>query len=327
MHLTNLSIKLQSGKKQTSFLIMLFFIAVCLCGCSDKRVAEIHGITGTDDAGRIITLGKPAQRIALLTGSPTDVLFAIGAGEKIIAITDSYELSYPETVRKFPSLASLPAIGTRTAPNIESLIALRPDLVLVSGSSDNPEKNATALKNVGLTFAIMLGFDNIDAGLAQINRLGILCGCRIQGQTIASDLLKKINFRKSFVKTSTSGKPLVYYWWGSGNGTYGSKTALSELISISGGESISDSAGRSFFDLSPEYVVKSNPDIIIYSYWQERDKRTRIDALKKRPGFNNLKAIQTGKIHGINGHLIHSVMMFPEAIDSLTKWIHPELFK
>ncbi len=107
-----------------------------------------------DDVGRVITLEKPAQRIVLMTGSPTDAIYALGAGERIIAVTDNYRDSYPATVRKFPALTNLPGIGSRSAPNVEALLALKPDLILVSGTDENPEKNALALKKAYLPYAI-----------------------------------------------------------------------------------------------------------------------------------------------------------------------------
>jgi iron complex transport system substrate-binding protein len=306
--------------------VLVVGISFFCFSCGQKATDDNGQISGTDDVGRVIHLHHPAKRIILLTGSPTDALFAMGAGDRIVGITDSYGSSYPSTVRNFPSIASLPGVGTRSAPNVEAILALNPDLVLVSGSGDNPEKNAVALKNAGLPYAIMKSFSNLEDGCMQMERLGVFCGKAMQARIAASELRSEIQAKKAEVTICTAYKPRVYYWWGSGNGTYGKNTAMSELIASAGGINIADSAGKDFFDLSPEFIVKSNPDVIVFTYWREQDRDSRILELRKKPGFDRLTAVRENRVYAIDGHAIHSAMMFPDALDSLSLWIHPELF-
>ncbi|HEX2960099.1 MAG TPA: ABC transporter substrate-binding protein [Chitinispirillaceae bacterium] len=280
-----------------------------------------------DDVGREISLERPAERIVLMTGSPTDAIYALGAGEQIIAITDSYKDSYPATVRKFPALLNLPGIGSRSAPNVEAILALKPDLILVSGSGENPEKNAVALKKVGLPYAIMKSFGNIEDAFGQIERLGVFFGKKLQGELIAENLRKRIDATALLSRTVSANPVRVYFWWGTGNGTYGDSTAVNELISRAGGINVAARNGKGFFDCSPEVVVNSDPEVIVFSYWREQDRETRFEQLRNNPHYNKVSAVRNNRIFAIDGHLIHSSLLLPEALDSLLHWIHPELFK
>ncbi|HEX3019433.1 MAG TPA: ABC transporter substrate-binding protein [Chitinispirillaceae bacterium] len=316
-------------KPVKSILVMLFTLIYCILSlvrCTQQIAPQGGAISGVDDVGRVISLEKPAHRIVLMTGSPTDAIFALGAGDRIIAITDNYRESYPATVSKFPALLNLPGIGTRSAPNVEAILALKPDLILVSGSGENPEKNAIALKKVGLPYAVMKSFENIEDSFGQIERLGVFLGKKLQGELIAEGLKKRIDATAILTRTVSAIPVRVFFWWGTGNGTYGDSTAVNELIARAGGINIAARNGKRFFDCSPEYVVNSDPEVIVYSYWREQDRESRLEQLRNNPHYNKISAVRNGRIYAIDGHLLHSSILLPEALDSLIHWVHPELF-
>jgi iron complex transport system substrate-binding protein len=308
-----------------AIILFIALLSLTLIVCNKKSTPTVSVIKATDDTGRIIELPHPARRIILMTGSPVDLLFTLGAGDHIIGVTDNFSSSYPETVRKFESLRNLPSIGSRSAPNIEAMLELKPDLILVSGSSNNPEKNASALKKAGLPFAVMKSFETIDDAIKQIENLSVFLGKAEEGKIIASQLKNSLNGYKIISTLFSSKKPDVFFWWGSDNGTYGRNTALSELIALSGSNNISDSAGKGFFQISPEYVIQKNPDFIFYSYWKEHDKDLRKKQLEEIPGFSSLAAVKNKRVYAIDGHCLHSALLFPRTLDSIISWTHPRL--
>lgn len=304
-------------------LSILIFIA----GCRQKTLPQNGTIAVVDDVGRVITLEKPAKRIALMTGSPTDAIYALGAGERIIAVTDNYRDSYPAIVRKFPALTDLPGIGSRSAPNVEALIALKPDLILVSGTGENPEKNALALKKADLPYAILKSFESIEDAYGQVQRLGVFFGKKMQGELIAEGLKKRIDATELLARSVSTNPVRVFFWWGTDNGTYGDSSAVNELITRAGGINIAAESGKRFFDCSPEVIVNRDPEVLVYSCWREQDRQSRLEQLLKHPHVNKVSAVRNRRIYAIDGHLLHGSTLLPEALDSLLHWIHPELFE
>ena len=317
--------RLSVAKNAASYLFMFSFPVLFAAGCSGGKTTDKNtGIAGEDDIGRVVSLPYPARRIVLMTGSPADVLFELGVGNAIVGVTDNFTESYPATCRKYPLLRALPNAGRFSSPNVEAILALKPDLVLVSGSGDNPERNALALKKVGLTYAIMKTFEGIEPAFAQIERLAVFCGRVERGKEIVAKLRGQLAARKSLVNSCAACTPAVYYWWGSGDGTYGDASALDALVSLAGGRNIARKGGKGYYGLSSEFVVAENPEVIILTYWRERDRDARIREIASRPEFEGIRAIRTGRIHAFDGHMIHSAMLFPEVIDSFITWFHPE---
>src|SRR5881392_4502146 len=99
-------------------------VALAVAACAGKeRPASRGGIAVTDDAGRRVTLAAPAQRIVSLLPSFTEILFAIGAGDRVVGRTQWCD--YP------PAALSIPSVGDGLPPNIEAVMARQPDLVVL----------------------------------------------------------------------------------------------------------------------------------------------------------------------------------------------------
>ena len=126
-------------------------------------------ITVTDDAGQAVTLTQPAQRVVSLAPANTEVAFAIGAGDKVVAGT-TYD-DYPEAAK------ALPKIGDFSNPTIEKIIAMKPDLVLAAGGIQEVLRNK--LEKYGIT-VYMNDPGTYDEVIANIEELGQLLGVHAQ---------------------------------------------------------------------------------------------------------------------------------------------------
>ena len=80
-------------------------------------------------------------------------------------------------------------------------------------------------------------------------------------------------------------------------------------------------------ELSPEYVISRNPDIIVISYWQEDQQEARVEEIKTRPGFSEVKAVKNNRVYTMDGYLPHTPIRFVEAIRNLAEFIHPKCLK
>src|SRR3989441_12856054 len=113
---------------QRTHLAALLALAVAACG-RGAHVPVRGGIAVTDDAGRRVTLAVPARRIVSLLPSFTEILFAIGAGERLVGRTTWCD--YP------PEALAVPSVGDGMPPSVEAVAARRPDLVLLYRSGPN----------------------------------------------------------------------------------------------------------------------------------------------------------------------------------------------
>lgn len=319
-------------KKVNSINLLVCGLLTVVCGfyfvCYTKEPLTIkEKITAYDDLGRKIILTKLPEKIAVISGSIIPVIFELGAGDKIVGVPDNIDISYPEICRRYPYILKKIRIGGFSNPNIEKIISLNPDIVICYESSVNPGKYTEALKKYGICFACFTTVENLSFGFEQINRLGILLGKKSESVKLIGNLKKDINKIVSKIRQNVNSKPLVYYWWGSGNGTYGRKAVINELIELSGGINLAGKFDKQFMELSTEYVVMQNPDVIVISYWKEKDREQKIAEIKNKPGFYQVKAVKNNRVYTIDGNSIHTPVRFPEAIHNLSKFIHPELFE
>ncbi len=288
-------------------------------------IAAQKSIVGIDDLGRKIVLPKAPERIVVLSSSSLDTIFKLGAGDKIVGVIDNIEQSYPETCRRYPSLRNKPRLGRFNTANIEKIVEINPDLILLYASADHPGKNTTLFEARKLPYAAFTTVENLAFGLEQIKRLGKLLGKEKEAETLSISVKQKIDNLSQKIALRIQTHPRVYFWWGQRNGTYGRRAAIHELIGMAGGINITGEFDRQYLEISPEYVISKDPDVIVISYWQKRQKAGRLDEITRRPGFNQVKAVKTNRIYAINGHDIHTTLRFAEALRDLVRFIHPEL--
>jgi len=90
------------------------------------------------------------ERVVVLSGSPIDAIFELGAGDKVVGVVDSIVRSYPETCRRYPAVLEKEHVGRFNDPDIEKIIALNPDLIISFASSDSPGKYTEIIEKRGL---------------------------------------------------------------------------------------------------------------------------------------------------------------------------------
>ncbi|MDI6781418.1 MAG: ABC transporter substrate-binding protein [bacterium] len=305
--------------------LIILICALSLPGYAKEPDTARGRITGFDDFGRKIVLDKAPERVVVISASPIDVIFELGAGDKIVGVPDNIARSYPHTCKRYPSLLEKAQVGGFSSPNIEKIVALNPDLIICYDSKDSPGKYSRVFKKMGLVYAVFTTAEGVDSGLEQIKRLGILLGKEKKAKELGNRLKLEIDEVVSKITPRIKNRPIVYLWWGSGNGTYGNRAVINELIKLAGGINLADEFDRQYMELSPEYVISRNPEVIVISYWQEKDRELRMAEIKKRPGFSQVKAVKDNRVYTIDGHSFHTPLLFAEVVRNLARFIHPEL--
>lgn len=257
-------------------------------------VALTHGmlvgqVTLTDDLDRSVTLQETPQRIVSLAPSITETLFAIGAGGQIAGVTDY--CNYPqEAARK-------PRVGGIVNPSIETIVGLRPDLIILSVEG-NVREDFKKLTEFGAP-VFVTNPRTLDGIYKSIANLGVLTGHQREAdevirvmQTTERSIASRI---RSGVQPRTlmivSVQPLI---------VVGSKTFLGRLLERAGASNIAASSLSSYPTYSREAVVRDNPDLIIVTSDIIPDTGTLLQLF---PEWQHLKAVQTRHIYRIDADL------------------------
>lgn len=233
-----------------------------------------------DDLGRNITLQSEPKRIVAMLPSITETLCSMGACGRLVGV-DSFS-NWPDAVKALPKLGSL----FDASP--ERIVALKPDLVLVSVYGKLHE----ALERAGvLTFAI-----NTES-YADIFRTARLLGEVINQKSTAERLVQQIErevYRAETLAVGSSVRPTVYLEIDPTPYSVGPDSFLGVLIGKARGQNIVPKELGLFPQISPELVVQRNPQVMVLTH-------PDISSLAKRPGWANLRAIRGGRVCDYSG--------------------------
>ena len=299
-------------KARLTLLLIIIIAAATACVGTQSAPGTI-----TDDSGREIQLNSAPARIISHVPSITETLFAIGLGDKIVG--DSEYCDYPEAAK------TVPKIGGYFTPNIESIVALNPDLVLTDGYV--PEL-MTRLEGLGIPFVVINPKD-INGILRNIELLGNVTGSQKEATELTSDMKSRIDAVVDAV--SNASRPSVFYVfdatdttkpWTAGPGSF-----VDALISLAGGENIAAISADPWIQFNMEELVDANPEILLV----DSHMGTAVispEELKGLPGWQNLTAVKENRIYTIDGDLVNrSGPRIVQGLEAIAKILHPELFQ
>jgi iron complex transport system substrate-binding protein len=207
-----------------------------------------------DDDGALVQLEQPAGRIVSLAPSLTEMLFAIGAGEKIVGVVEYSD---------FPSAAAdLPVIGRHDLLDLEAIVALQPDLV-VSWKSGNPAAAVERLRQLGMTVYVAEPRE-LQSIPAHLERLAILAGTERSAQAVAEEFAATVEqLRQSYSRQN--GVRVFYQVWDSPLITAGGNELINDMITLCGGLNIFADLSLMAPKVNTEAVLVRNPQVIIAS--------------------------------------------------------------
>jgi iron complex transport system substrate-binding protein len=259
-----------------------------------------------------LTLAAAPQRIISMSATATEMLFAIGAGDRVIAV-DNFS-NFPEATE---SLEKLDAYQ----PNIEAISALNPDLVIISYDPGNLVEQLTTLSipvfNAGAVA-------NLDAAYAQIEQLGALTGQLAEAVQVSGAMQTAI---AEIVDGVTKVDPPLTYFYELDPTPYTvtSNTFIGGVMALMGLANIADGVeeGNDYPQLSAEIIVEKNPDIIFLA--DTKCCGQSAETVAARDGWGGLQAVSLGSIVALDDdiasrwgpRLVDLVRAVAEAITSL----------
>jgi len=254
---------------------------------SPAPTSSPDGLTVTDMKGREVTLEKPAERIVALTAGDCEILYALGVGDRIVGRGEYCD--YPEDVLAVPSVAS----GYDT--NIEQIIALNPDVVVMSTMAQTNE-HIESLENAGLA-VIVTEAPHLEGVYDAIALLGEVVDKTAEADALITSMKDAFAALSAKVpqleKTPTiyfEVSPLQYGLWTAGTGTF-----MHEMGELLGVENIFADLSL-WAEVSEEQVIQRNPDFIVTTTMSYEGSPDPVEEIKGRAGWGGITAIVDGNV-------------------------------
>jgi len=306
-------------------LVVIVVIAGVAIWQQSYRTREIiAAVSIIDDLGRNVTITKyPPGRIVSLAPSCTEILFALGLGEKVVGV-DTYS-DYPPEVKERVNAGNLTTVGSLMDISIETVVGLKPDLILATGGVQRPV--VESLEGLGLPVVVLYpkGFNGT---LADISLAGKATGQIDEAEALVADMQKRV--QEIVDKTRDAPRPRVYVevFFNGGYWSFGSESYVNELIYMAGGVNVFAGFKGNYMSTSTEEVVKADPEIIIISKGAMATAcGLTPETIKERPGWGKIYAVQNDRIYEIEEAIIvRGVPRIVNGVEELAKLIHPELF-
>lgn len=285
-----------TGASARAGIVMIAAILCAMCFAAPAIAAS---------AGR-------AQRIVSLAPSVTETLFALGAGDEVVGV--SQYCDYP------PAATRLPRVGSFLTPNVEAIIGLRPTLVIGLGlSSDTRELGVLRATGCGVMITSDDSLAEIEAGIGNV-------GERIGRAEAARAMLSSINAEIDAVRAKVAGTQRVRVLMLVGHEpiyAVGARTYLDDLLTIANSENVADASGQQWPQLSIEYIIAARPDVIL-------DGQMGNGAAAPSHFWERFPIIPAVRNHRVYGYpqnpVLHPGPRVGKSLELIAAMIHPERF-
>ncbi len=266
-------------------------------------------VTVTDDASRTVTIQAEPKRIVSLAPANTEIVFALGRGERLVGVT-TWD-TYPAEVK------SIAKVGDFTNPNMEAIAGAKPDLVLVTGGIQAAV--ISQLEKIGAT-VLVIDPQTLDRVLERIRTVGHAVGAPDEAETVIS----KMEDDLARIRTKVMGLPKVTAFVEVGWNplfTCGPGTLMDDMLTAAGGRNVVKQGG--WVGYSAEQLVKDDPAVYLGTKSSIGDP----EALEGRPGYGSLRAIRRGSIYPLDDDQVSRPgPRVVEGVRQMAIALHPDAF-
>jgi len=290
------------------FLAALLSIVLVLAACTTPVQTPTQYVV--DDLGRLVAINGTPQRIISLAPSNTEILFALGLGDKVVGVT--MYCDYP------PETQDKEKVGDYYGPDVEKIIALEPDLILATDFHRFDLIPALAEQGFAV-FAVAP--QTLEDVLESIQKIGEITGKEEEASALVNGMQSKIEEIEEQTK-ELEEKPSVFYMtWHDPMWTVGRNTWIDDLINIAGGVNIFSQYFESGAMVQIEWVILLNPEVIITSEWS-------YDWALNATELASTNASQTGRIYTFDDDLAQRPgPRLVEGLEWFAHFVHPEIFE
>ncbi len=253
--------------------------------------AAAFPVTVTDDEGTAIEIGSEPERIVSLTPANTEILFALGAGDRVVATDDGSD--HPEAA------VALPDVATFSTVDIEKVVALEPDLVVAGGLGFTPDDAITRLRGLDIPVVVVYA-TSVEAVYDDIELIGTATGTSDTATTVTADMRAEIDSISAAASTAGT-RPRVLYEVGYDDTTGAiyapaDESFVAEVVTLAGAETIT-TGDPNTYEISLETLIGKDPQIIVLG--TNPFYAPTPDAVAKRPGWDAMTAVRNGDVRPV----------------------------
>ncbi len=280
----------------------LFGLVLCAaCSPASPKTAA-----STDDFGDTLRISSPPQRIVSLNPATTELIFALGAGGRLVGRT-TYD-SWPDSAKLVPDL------GAGLRPNVEAILGAHPDLVLLYASQDN-RAAAARLRQAGIN-TLSLKIDSIGSFKSAVMLIGKVLGDTVRARIVRDSVTSTLDR----VANATRGLPrpkVFWHVWDAPIITIGRGSFMNELVQIAGGVNVYGDMASPSPMVSIEDVSRRNPALILAGPVGAQEIRTS-------PRWQIVRAVRAGDVLVVDTNLVaRPSVRLGEAAVSIANLLHP----
>lgn len=299
--------------KKLALLSLIAILALFAVGCAPISALFQRPIVLTDDFGREVTLEKPAVRIVSLAPSTTEMLFALGLGDKVVGVTEF--CNYPLEAK------TKTHVGGFGLPSVEKIVSVQPDLVVAASLQQTVVEQ---LEQLGIA-VIAVNPQNIEQVINNALLLGEATGATQEARAVEANLRAALREVEEKTKgLAAEGRPLVYFEiWHDPITSAGPNTFIHELITRAGGINIAANAATNFPVLSLEEILAKEPAAMFRGHGGGT-----VDEIRQRPNWENVPAIRDNRVYLVNEDLIlRPGPRLALGLREVAELLHPDLWR
>lgn len=264
-----------------------------------------------DALGRSVAIPAPPRRIVPIFASNTEIVASLGLADRIVGIEAFTR--YP------PDVLDRPLVGGRLGFSVDAIVALRPDLLVVTPSRQAANQLIDPMERLGIPIIVLLQRD-VPEILANIRLVARIAGIAERGETVAGGLQGRLDAVSKRIAGRARPSAIMI------TGRLGNGLMLVARTGTYTADAIARAGARHAFgrgdilaQVSPEAILNADPDVLLFG-GGERDLKELI----ARPGFNDMRAVREGRAHAI----LRTQFLIPgprtiDGIESLARLLHP----
>ena len=299
-------------KKILALIIALSMFIISGCSSQQDR-------TVTDREGTEVNIPKKIEKIISTAPSNTEVLMALGLGDKLVAI-DKYSTDIEGINTELPQIDFL-------NPDAETIIGLEPDIVIASGhnKTGSVEDPFKAISEAGIPVVYIPSSDSIDGIYKDIEFIADVVNERSKGKEIVDDMKAQVEEIKAIGDTITDKKS-VYFEISPAPylSSFGKSTFLNEMIEIIGAKNIFENE-EGWISPTAEAIIDANPDVIITNAGYMENPTEEI---KSRDAWENINAIKNNEVYLVDQNASSRPSQnVIKALEQMAKAVYPEHYE
>lgn len=305
-------------KRSAALLVLIATVSAAQGGCRSAKTPAPSPLTAAvgfpleivDDGGRRVTLPAPPRRIVSLSPAHTETLYALGAGDRLIA-ADTYS-DFPAEARAKATLNCWPRIP------LEQVVALKPDLVLVLTQSGEELRRLEAA-DIRVAQLFPKTFADTLTGIKLIGRI-------VGAEPRAAEIVATMQQRVDEVQRKVRGRPRVRVlyeldatdvarpWVAGGGAIY------NEVIRLAGGENVFASQQQPTLQVGTEQIIAADPEVILLGDMASPLQPQRPELVRERTGWTQLAAVKSGRVFGVKSERItRPAPRFVQGVEEVAK--------